>query len=91
MLKPHTHTFKIKFHLIKLEAVNNKVSTRCHAYIRICISNHILENEDIYFKATPELKKNVAIFNSEIEYDNFPISFDELTATYDNKQVVMIL
>lgn len=36
MLKPKTHLFKVKVMLNKLEAVNNKVASRCHAYLKIC-------------------------------------------------------
>lgn len=38
MLKPKTHLFKVKVMLNKLEAVNNKVASRCHAYLKICKS-----------------------------------------------------
>lgn len=36
MLKPKTHTFKLKAMLYKLEIVNNKVASRCHAFLKIC-------------------------------------------------------
>ena len=35
MIKPKTQQFKVKVMLIKLEAVNNRASTRCHASIKI--------------------------------------------------------
>lgn len=38
MLKPKTHLFKVKVMLNKLEAVNNKVASRCHASLKICTS-----------------------------------------------------
>ena len=38
MLKPKNHLFKVKVMLSKLEAVNNKVASRCHAYLKICTS-----------------------------------------------------
>ena len=35
MIKPRTQTFKVKVMLIKLEAVNNRVATRCHASLKL--------------------------------------------------------
>lgn len=40
------------------------------------------DGEEQYFKATPELKKNVALFNSEVEFDSFSIQLDEVTGLY---------
>jgi len=37
MLKPKSQIFKLKFHLAKVEAVNNKVNSRVHAYLHIGI------------------------------------------------------
>jgi hypothetical protein len=48
------------------------------------------ENEEILFKVAPELKKNVAVFNCEVEHDNFSISFDEITGLYENKSAVVL-
>ena len=33
------------------------------------------------------MKKNVAIFGSDLEYDNFMINFDEITGLYEQKKV----
>ena len=35
MIKPRTQQFKVKVMLIKLEAVNNRVATRCHAALQV--------------------------------------------------------
>ena len=35
MLKPKSQVFKLKFHLAKVEAVNNKVNSKVHAYLHI--------------------------------------------------------
>jgi len=35
MIKPKSHLFKVKVMLNKLEAVNNKVASRCHAILKI--------------------------------------------------------
>lgn len=35
MLKPKSQIFKLKFHLAKVEAINNKVNSRVHAYLHI--------------------------------------------------------
>ena len=37
MLKPKTHIFILKFHLTKIEAINNKVNSKVHAYLFIGI------------------------------------------------------
>jgi len=39
MIKPKTQNFRVKVMLIKLEAVNNRVSTRCHASLVIGITS----------------------------------------------------
>lgn len=35
MLQPKSKVFKLKFHLAKVEAANNKVNSRVHAYLMI--------------------------------------------------------
>ena len=35
MLQPKSKVFKLKFHLAKVEASNNKVNSRVHAYLMI--------------------------------------------------------
>jgi hypothetical protein len=35
MLKPKTHSFRLKVLLSKIEAVSNKVASRCHAFLRL--------------------------------------------------------
>lgn len=42
MLKPKSQVFKLKFHLAKVEAVNNKVNSKVHAYLHIGIFNSLL-------------------------------------------------
>jgi len=37
MLQPKSKVFKLKFHLAKVEASNNKVNSRVHAYLMIGI------------------------------------------------------
>jgi hypothetical protein len=33
----------------------------------------------------------VAVFNSEVEYDNYSLYYDEITGLYENKSVLMVL
>jgi hypothetical protein len=42
MLKPKSHLFVLKFHLSKIEAVNNKVNSKVHSYLVIGIFNNLV-------------------------------------------------
>lgn len=39
--------FKLKFHLTKIEALNNKVNSKVHAYLHIGIFLLKLDNEQL--------------------------------------------
>ena len=49
------------------------------------------DNEELYFKMTPELRKNVALFNSEVEFDDFAIQLDEVTGLYEQKMAHVLI
>lgn len=82
MLKPKNHLFKVKIMINKLEAINNKVSSRCLATLQIGTTTPNIDNESIHFQNTPQFNKNVALFNSELEYDNYSLYYDEVTGLY---------
>lgn len=57
MLKPKTENYRVKVMLYKLEAVSNKVTSRCHASIKIGTTS-VMQMENNYFSQQhPNLKK----------------------------------
>ena len=57
MIKPKTQQFRLKFMLIKLEAVINRVSTRCHASLKIGTSHPIQTMNSSFSKLPPNSRK----------------------------------
>ena len=57
MIKPKTQQFRLKFMLIKLEAVINRVSTRCHASLKIGTPHPIQTMNNLSSKPLPNSKK----------------------------------
>lgn len=74
MIKPRTQNFRMKVMLIKLEAVNNRVATRCHATIMIGtieitqtvmskVSKPILSSRKMSLSLTVKLNSNICRYN----------------------------
>ena len=66
MLKPKTENFKVKVMLYKLEAVSNKVTSRCHASIRIGKTSNIKMEKNYISRQHPNSKRT--LHSSTLKY-----------------------